>query len=63
MNGRIALVTVERKKVKDISLKNKQSLLIKGVDLPSTEIKVSLWDEQNRLRGTYTWDRRPASAR
>lgn len=63
VNGRIALVTVERKKVKDISLKNKQSLLIKGADLPSTEIKVSLWDEQNRLRGTYTWDRRPASAR
>ena len=63
VNGRIALVTVERKKLKDILLKNKQTITIKGANLPSTEIKISVWDEQNRLRGTYTWDRRPASIR
>ena len=61
VNGRIALVTVERKKLRDISLKNQQSITIKGAGLPSTQIKVSLWDENNRLRGTYTWDLRPAS--
>lgn len=63
VTGRIALVTVERKKIKDIALKGRQEIVIKGDGLPSEEIKVSIWDERNRLRGTYTWDRRPLSMR
>ncbi len=61
VNGHVALVTVDRKKIRDIYLQNQQTILIKGTGLPSTEIKLSVWDSNNRLRGTYTWDLRPAS--